>query len=545
MKTILRSPLVAVFAATIAALVSACAAPPSRKDDVKAASNSKISNVPQRNITDFTDGLRCMDETFLRYNARDVSVILEDLADNTKKVSAGARDMMISAISDMTRRSRAVQVITFGQDANNVVAFLNNAKQRTAFGVVPQFNIRGSITQLDEGVLRRQNDLGVSLEPFISAGVSRSRQFNALGFDVSVAQTSNLALLPGVSSKNIVVIAKEGDAVDSQATIRKVGINFSTNFQRTDGTAQALRNMVELSSIELFGRLLKLPYWSCLGIGPDNPDVKREIEDWFIGMERGGELVPYFQEQLRNRGFFDGPVDGQITPALRQAIAAYRRASGFAELDFVDLPFFSDFLHRPFPPPPAKPFVADTVPLAQRAAVAPQAAPQPAPQGGAQPAQQPAAPQANAQPVAKAPAAPAERRLLLIPTKERYAAGEAVGFHVIPSMSGYLYCYHQDQTGVLRRIFPNRFTRDPRVIANRPLTLPGAAPLELHAKAGTPEAIGCFTTPNEIYSSLPAALRWGDFDPLKLGSFDEVAAIFGPITKGNLARAQFTIVAGK
>jgi peptidoglycan hydrolase-like protein with peptidoglycan-binding domain len=526
--------LLGAVAAALSALLGACAAPPSRQDDVKVASSSRISNTPQRNITDFTDGLRCMDETFLRYNTRDVSVILEDLADTTKKVSAGARDMMISAISDMTRRSRAVQVITFGQDANNVVAFLNNARQRTAFGVVPQYNIRGSITQLDEGVLRRQSDLGVSLEPIVSAGVSRSRQFNALGLDVSIAQTSNLALLPGVSSKNIVVLAKEGDALDSQATIRKVGINFSTNFQRTDGTAQALRNMVELSAIELFGRLLKLPYWSCLGVGPDNADVKREIEDWFIGMDRAGELVPYFQEQLRNRGFFDGPIDGQVTPGLRQAIVAYRRASGFAELDFVDLPFFSDFLHRPFPPPPAKPFAADTVPLAQRAAPAAAPAPAPAPTAAPRPAAQPA-------PAAAASA----RRLLLIPTQERYRAGEAVGFYVIPSMSGYLYCYHQDQTGVLRRIFPNRFTHDPRVKANVPLTLPGAVPMELRARAGTPEAVGCFTTPREIYSSVPAALRWGDFDPLKLTSFDEVAAIFGPIAKGDIARAQFTIVAGQ
>lgn len=525
-----------------AALAAGCAAvaPPPRQDDVKAVSNSRVSNTPQRNITDFTDGLRCMDETFLRYGIRDVSVILEDLADSTKKVSAGSRDMMISAISDMTRRSRAIQVNTFGQDANNVVAFLNNAKQRSAFGVVPQFNIRGSITQLDEGVLRRQSDLGLALEPLLSAGSSRSRQFNVLGLDVSMAQTSNLALLPGVSSKNIVALAKEGDALDSQATIRKLGINFSTNFQRTDGTAQALRNMVELSAIELFGRLLKLPYWSCIGVGPDNPDIKREMEDWFIGMERGGELVPYFQEQLRNRGFYDGPVDGQITPALRQAITAYRRASGFAELDFVDLAFFSDFLHRPFPTPPATPFVAEAAPAAPRA---------PAPSAPASVAPAPTAPStaAPSPPPAAAPAiakpAATERKLTLIPTKARYNDGEAVGFHVIPTMSGYLYCYHQDAGGTIRRIFPNRFTRDPRVTAERAITLPGTSPLDLRAKAGANEAVGCFTTPNEIYSSLPAALRWGDFDPLRLQTFDDVAAILGPISKGTLARAQFTIVA--
>lgn len=524
--------------AALAAALAGCAAPPTRQQDVATAASSRISTTPQRNVTDFTDGLRCMDETFLRYGTRDVSVIMEDLGDSTKKVSVGTRDMMISAISDMTRRSRAIQLITFGQDANNVVAFLANAKQRSPFGAVPQFNIRGSVSQLDEGVLRRQSDLGLALEPFLSAGASKSRQFNVLGFDVSMVQTSNLALLSGVSSKNIVVIAKEGDALDSQATIRKIGINFSTSFQRTDGTAQALRNMVEMSAIELFGRLQKLPYWTCLGVGPDNPDIKREMEDWFIGMERGGELVPYFQEQLRNRGFFDGPIDGQISPGLRDAIKAYRRASGFSEVDFVDLAFFSDFLHRPFPPPPAKAFVADTVPPVQQAEVT-----LPPPTTAAKPAAAPTgAVRKPASSTATAPLAAADRRLQLLPIKDSFAPGEAVGFHVIPSMSGYLYCYHQDVGGTIRRIFPNRFTRDPRVTANRALTLPGRTPMELRAGAAGNEAVGCFTTPNEIYSALPAALRWGDFDPLKLKSFDEVAAVFTPITKGNLARAEFTIV---
>lgn len=538
MNTSFKHPCWLIATLSVALVGCASAPTPTRKQDVAAVANSRISNTPQRNITDFTDGLRCMDETFLRYGTRDVSVIMEDLSDSTKKVSVSTRDMMISAISDMTRRSRAVQLITFGQDANNVVAFLSNAKQRSPFGAVPQFNIRGSVSQLDEGVLRRQSDLGLALEPILSAGASKSRQFNVLGFDVSMVQTSNLALLPGVSSKNVVVIAKEGEALDSQATITKVGVNFSTSFQRTDGTAQALRNMVEMSAIELFGRLQKLPYWTCLGVGPDNPDIKREMEDWFIGMERGGELVPYFQEQLRNRGYYDGPVDGQISPGLRQAIMAYRRASGFAEVDFVDLAFFSDFLHRPFPSPPAQPFTADTVPLAQQAVVAlPTPASPPTSTGKKAPRSSPPAPAA-----ATATAAPTDRRLLLLPIKESFVPGEAIGFHVIPSSSGYLYCYHQDASGTIRRIFPNRYTRDPRVTANRALSLPGHVPMELRASGGGKEAIGCFTTPNEIYNSLPAALRWGDFDPLRLKSFDEVAAIFTPITKGQLARAEFRII---
>ncbi len=250
--------------------------------------------VPSKNITDFSDALRCMDESFVRYGTRDVSIIAEDFADTTKKVSAGTRDMMISAISDMTRRSRAIQLVTFGQDANNIVAFLNAAQKRTPFATVPQYDLRGSISQLDENVIRSQSDSGISLDSLFSIGRSKSRQFSVLGLDMSVAHTATLALVPGISSRNVTVIAKDSEALDGEATIRKIGVNFSTSFQRTDGTAQALRNMVELAAVEIFGRLTRQPYWTCLGVGPENSQVKREIEDWFIGMDRAGELVPFF-----------------------------------------------------------------------------------------------------------------------------------------------------------------------------------------------------------------------------------------------------------
>ena len=341
----------------LAAALTACSPLPPKSQDARTAVKPPDA-VPQRNVTNFSDALRCMDKLYIGYGVRDVSVVLEDLDDSTKKVNAGTRDMMMSALSDQTRRSRAIEVIAFGKDANNTVAFLANAQKRSAFAVVPRFSLRGSVTQLDEGVVKRQADGGVSLGSLLGLGASASRQFNVLGLDVAMADTDRLALVPGVVSKNLTTITKEGDALDSQATFNKIGINFSTSFQRSDGTAQALRNMVELSSVELFGRLLKLPYWSCVGADVDNPEVANEIEDWFVGMERAGELTPYFQAQLRNRGFYDGPSDGTVTPALRQAVAAYRSAVGMGGAPNVDLAFFTRFLAGPFPPPPAQPFGA-------------------------------------------------------------------------------------------------------------------------------------------------------------------------------------------
>lgn len=497
----------------LAALV-ACACsplPPKKQDAIEAA--RPPSTVPQRNVTNFSDALRCMDNMLLGYGTRDISVVIEDITDTTKKVTAGTRDMTMSAISDMTRRSRAIQVISFGQDANNIVAFLNNAQKRTAFAVVPQFDLRGSVSQFDEGVLRRQADAGVSVGTAVSAGASKSRQISVLGLDLALANTTNLALIPGVVSKNVTTILKEGDALDSEATFSKVGINFSTNFQRTDGTAQALRNMIELATIELFGKLLKLPYWSCIGVEIDSPEVKKEVEDWFIGMDRSGELTPFFQEQLRNRRYYDGPADGKVTPALRQAVAAYRNASGLGNVDAVDLAFFTRFLAGPFPQAPAQPF-RDVV------VVAPVAPPLPV-----------------------APQTPASRiGLELASGKASFAANEPMSFSVRSTAAAYVYCYARNAAGEIQRIFPNRFLRDPQIMPGTVLVLPGDQGFRIAVDGGASLTVACFGAPREIYNDVPTALRWGDFQTLnKVKGFEDIRSLLEAIAKEPVAFAQLEL----
>ena len=107
----------------------ACAAPPPRPafDTQPVASGPKA--VPQRNLTHFTDGLRCMDDMLHRFGVRDVSVMIEDMQDQSRRLGAGTRDMMVSAFADMTRRSRGVRLVTFGQDNQNIVQLLSLAQR--------------------------------------------------------------------------------------------------------------------------------------------------------------------------------------------------------------------------------------------------------------------------------------------------------------------------------------------------------------------------------------------------------------------------------
>ncbi|MFL6665147.1 MAG: DUF4384 domain-containing protein [Rhizobacter sp.] len=489
--------------------LGACAATPPRP----AAPAVQLRPAPQgpqaplqRNVTHFTDGLRCMDDMLYRFGVRDVSVMIEEMQDQSHKLGAGTRDMMVSAFADMTRRSRGVRLVTFGQDNQNVVQLLSIAQKLNEFKVVPQYDIRGSLTQFDEDVERRQGNLGFSLPALFGARVSATRASAVLGFDASVVTTADLSLVPGASSKNTVVVSKQDTGVgDGQAQIRNGSLDFNFSVSRNEGVAQSLRNMVELASIELTGKLLRLPYWQCLGVNPEQPEVRREMEDWYFAMEGTPELTRFFQEQLRFRKFYDGPADGKPNPAYAEALAAHRLAQGLPTEGEPGLDVLRAFLLQPIPTPPAKRFVLD-----KPAAAIEGAAPAVAPQGN-------------------------DVKVAVKLAKSTFRKGEPIELTVTTARPGYVYCYVQSQaTGKIQRIFPNRFMRDPHLEANTPLLLPGAQGFKVGAggEGVRQQAVGCLATEREVYNDLPPTLRWGDFEDIRLGTFDDIRDAFAQVAKG-------------
>jgi curli biogenesis system outer membrane secretion channel CsgG len=504
-----------LIVAVLAVALGACGTSPRRSEyDIKpAASGPKAA--PQRNVTYFADGLRCMDDMLFRYGVRDVSVMIEEMQDNSRRLGAGTRDMMVSAFSDMTRRSRGLRLVTFGQDNQNIVQLLSIAQRLNDFKVVPQFDIRGSITQFDEDVERKQAGVGASLVsavtgPLFGVRFNSTKQSSVLGFDASVVSTSDLALVPGASSKNIVVVTKEEKgASDGLAQIRNGSLSFAFTVGRSEGVAQSLRNMIELATIELTGKLLRLPYWSCLNLDSANPEVQREMEDWFFAMRGKAEATMFFQDQLRNRRFYDGPVDGKPNTAYTAALAAYRRAIGLKGDSDPDLEVFTAFLLRPIPKAPAQPFTAEKAADGSAAAQAGTAA-----------------------------ATKTEIKLAVNLAKTRYKKGEPIELSVTAAQPAYLYCFVQSPaTGKIQRIFPNRFVRDPRVEANVPLLLPGAQGFKVLAGGDgvRQQGVGCLATEREIYNELSPQLRWGDFEDIRLGTFEEIRAAFIEAAKGPVA----------
>lgn len=499
-----------VFGFSLATL-SACST--STSDQLRADSEQSVNDAskgpkssPYRNVSNFTGAVRCMDNLMGDYGVKGISVLVEDLDDSTKKVSVGTRDMLLNTMSEMTRRSRAIKFISYGGDQKNIVSFMAAADVKSAFTTVPQYDIRGSISQYDDNVVKNTQDIGVGISEYLTLGKSSSATAKILGVDLSVINTSDLSLVPGVYSKNAVAIFSQGDGIDSEARFNKFGLNYSTSLARSEGTAIAVRNLIELASVELIGKLTKVPYWKCMSSNTKNHDVKQEVDDWFEGMANNpAELFAYFQFQLSNRGVYKGLVNGIPTPQLSVAIKQYKTAMGLIPDSNLNAEFLAAY------------FDANHDAVSARIE------------------------KMNQSHNSRAPI-----KLKITPSdfnKSIYSRRENVRLELSVGIPAYVYCYLFDPHNTAMRIYPNRFSSSTFLDADGPLRLPDSIKFNLIAnEQAKEEKVECFATHKDVLPYMSGAARDVDLQPLsKSVTRQSIYAEIAKLNGDGMGTAEFTI----
>ncbi|WMP16337.1 hypothetical protein [Thiothrix lacustris] len=222
------------------------------------------SGAPYKSVTGFSDSLRCMDDLMLSNNIRDIPVMVEDVEDKTDAVKMGVRDMLISAVSEMTFKSHGIKLILYGKDSGNLISFLKAANNNKVYEAVPLYDIQGSISQFDKGVVSADASVGLFARSDGGFGAARGSSLSVVALDLNVVKTADMSVVPGVSSKNSVAIFQRGDSLDADASINKFGIYFDINLNRNEGQAQAVRSLVELAAVEIVGKLTRVSYEQCL-----------------------------------------------------------------------------------------------------------------------------------------------------------------------------------------------------------------------------------------------------------------------------------------
>lgn len=458
-------------------------------------------------VTNFTPALRCMDDMLLAYGKRDIVITTAGIPDSTGKVMAGTKEMLITAASKMSIKSKGLTFIDYDTERSDLLALFQDLQAAGAFQhKLPNYYIRGAITQLDENAIDSQQGAGIAL-PFLDLGVSRDQVSSVVSIDMNVGESTSRMILPGVNASNSLVITRAGKGGELGGKLGKVGFSFNMSLNKSEGLGSGVRALIELGMIELVGKLTGTPYWKCLEIDKTNPVMIEQAREWYDGMSPA-DRIKLVQRKLAGMNLYQGPVNGVATRDLTSAIGKFQADNGLIADGRINFDLYYALLDAD------QPLASD-------------------------PTAGPAAPNVNAAPK---PAGGGPLSLKLDTERgprPTYRPKEFLQAKVQLSSDGILYCYYRDNSGVIARIFPNRFNPDPFVRSGKAMSLPPeGSPFKIRFDQPGQEQIVCYASERDL--PLPSSLKAADLTPLKVGSLEEIATAFRK-SNPNVAEAKLPI----
>lgn len=510
-------------ALAVALLASGCSTPMNVRKDAVFQSHASISDRPvvrpTRSISSFSDSLMCMDRMLRDAQLPTTLITSKQIPDYSSRVPVATKDMVITAISQMSRVSNAFRFVDYEVDIarqdtvqNLTTILLNNNQMQLQR---PALYLSGAIAFVDQNVINNRFDVGLS-GPRVEAGYSNSHNATIIGLEMHLGDFRTRTLIPGLDSANEVIVGNGGQGLDLAGRIGTYGVQFNVGRDYTQGAGGAVRTLVELATIELIGKWARVPYWQCLTLEQNHPDFQRQLRDWY---DEGEPSVRHqlITRSLVSRGYLRAGAEqmADTSPALRMAIARFQADQGMVITGVIDFPTYERALRHfvglsadgtlvrvGWASTDAMPVVATSEGDAKDTPT-----PSPTPTDGV---------------VAYGAVAPPRTIDLQIENimmdRTAFEVGEQIFLSATLSRASHLHCYLSDATGTLIRLLPNAANPSGWVSANQAVRIPDwMSPnpgFIMDAASPGLEGVACFATDEDTTAHLPEALRGPPLKPI-------------------------------
>ena len=445
---------------------------------------------PVKTITSFNEALHCMDNLFLANGRKDIYITSSGIPDATGQISAGTKEMLITAIATMSSKSEAFRFVDY--DPNQVDVLLLGQISGIQKGFfLPSYYIRGAITQLDNGVVQSSQGAAVTT-PYGSLAASSDEVMSIMAVDLNIGDFAKRQVIPGMSTSNSIAVVKTGNSGDVGGIMDKLSLSISLN--KSEGLHQAVRNLIELSTIEVLGKLTKTPYWQCLEIDQTSPTYRAEAHDWFESMGKS-DRIRYAKTSLAGSGYYSGAIDDIDDKALHDSVARYQSEHDLIASGQLDADLYYKLMSQPN----------------GEAHAAPTPAPAPSP------------------PPPAAASAPTIELIELRTSQEpQHHVKDKLVVQATAKADGFLYCYYQDADNTVSRIFPNRFQPNAFVNSGQSVKIPPEPnpPFTMSLDKKGTEGIACLISSFEIGLKLPDRLKAKELETLPVKSLDDIIGVF-------------------
>ena len=259
--------------------------------------------------------------------------------DNIENKTA-ARGKLPADITDIVKTS-------FNKIGNFVTLIYNDNSE----GLKNAYTINGAITQYD---VISSKDKGVNASGTGTVG-ERHNRYDADGSADTEEQTVILAInfnpsdmhkgnyIARTSTSNKVTIEKKSSANEFAFSILGSGFGFNNAVTRSQGVHASIAVLVELSVVEVLGKLGNFPYWLLLKGGKVNPDVVDHLSHQFL-REPLNKKIQQVSYLLALKGK-DVEITRIMNDKLKQAIIEYKREHGMSADDTLSKKFYISLLN--------------------------------------------------------------------------------------------------------------------------------------------------------------------------------------------------------
>ena len=506
-----------LMTAGIALVISACAS--TQTKNYMATSEARLAAtpdaLPQKAITNFSKPLQCMDEMFVRYNISDLRLGAQNILDPSSDIQTASKDMMITAISEMSRKSKAVRFVVLGSDMFDITQFHQyHTKQEFQS---PDFFIRIAAPQVDKGAIIQRTGFGLRFGGDLSGEYSKDRMVSIVTLDMNLGVVKTLEIVPGMTSSNSIAITRRGSSTDVSGAIKKFGALFQIGLDSSEGLNHSVRTLIELGSIELMGRLTKVPYWECLDVPSTSPLVQEQIRDWYLELDEQERRV-FVQSKLDALSYYDGKVDGKPTANLRRSIALFKKDNGLPADGRIDQGLYHRLMIDSTPIKKAyMPLITHKLKWTTNDEYLDEEYNFTVGETISEPVHQ----------HTKLEEDFVEPLIMSLDTgrgqKPIFNAGESLSFKVKTTADAYVYCYYQEAKGDIFKVFPNRFSPNALISASNDLVVPSSKQFQLKLEQrGDKESVMCIASHEDLDAKLPMVLSERSLQPLPLKKMESV-----------------------
>lgn len=325
-------------------LATGCSLPinPARDAEFQsyASMSSRPVTRPVRSISSFSDSLMCMDKLFQEARVPTTLISSKSIPDYSTRVPVATKEMIITALSQMSRLSNAFRYVDFEVDIarqdtvqNLTTILLNNNQMQLQR---PALYVSGAMSFVDQNVINNRMQLGTSATRFES-GMGSNRSATVVGLELHLGDFKSRTIIPGLDSANEVIIGNGGQGLDLSGRIGKYGWDFNVGRDYALGTGAAVRTLVELAMIELTGKWARVPYWQCLTLEQTHPAFQRQLREWYESSD------PLTRQRLIQRSLI---AQGYLprsealllanSPILRDAVARFQADQGIVVNGIID-----------------------------------------------------------------------------------------------------------------------------------------------------------------------------------------------------------------